>query len=96
MIILELTEERFTEIVNDAVRAAIPRDLTSNNPEAPIKGIHELARFLRISPGRCQKLKNEGVFEYFQDGRTILFDPVRVRLSFQGLQKKATNYKSGS
>jgi len=44
-----------------------------------IKGIHELAKFLQVSPARAQKLKNKGVFPYWQDGRTLLFDPDKVR-----------------
>jgi hypothetical protein len=48
-------------------------------PEPFIKGIHELAKFLRVSPARAQKLKNEGVIPYWQDGRTLLFDPEKVR-----------------
>ena len=43
-----------------------------------IKGIHELATYLKVSPPRAQKLKNDGVFPYFQDGRLILFDPDKV------------------
>jgi hypothetical protein len=48
-------------------------------PEPFIKGIHELAKFLQISPARAQKLKNENTFPYWQDGRTLLFDPRKIR-----------------
>jgi hypothetical protein len=44
-----------------------------------IKGIHALANFLKVSPAKAQQLKNKGAFPYWQDGRTILFDPVKVR-----------------
>lgn len=50
-----------------------------------IKGIHGLAAFLQISPARAQKMKNENVFPYFQNGRTLLFDPEKVReVMFKG------------
>lgn len=52
-----------------------------------IKGIHELAKFLKVSPVRAQKLKNEGAFPYWQDGRTLLFDPDKVREAMANKQK---------
>jgi len=52
---------------------------TQPAPEPFIKGIHELAKFLQISPARAQKLKNANTFPYWQDGRTLLFDPRKIR-----------------
>jgi hypothetical protein len=88
MIIFELSEERLKEIINDAVQGALKKGLSIPQPEPPIKGIHELADFLRISPARAQKLKNENVFPYFQDGRTVLFDPAKVREIWQQFSSK--------
>lgn len=63
-----------------------PKSQTTSTPPQPfIKGIHELAKFLKVSPARAQKLKNEGVFPYWQDGRTLLFDPEKVKQAMNKL-----------
>lgn len=65
-----------------------PKGTPTNTPPQPfIKGIHELAKFLQVSPARAQKLKNEGVFPYWQDGRTLLFDPEKVRQAMSTIKK---------
>lgn len=84
----------FTEL--DARLSSIEAILLElkNNPQSPttpqpfIKGIHELASFLKVSPARAQKLKNEGVFPYWQDGRILLFDPNKVREAMNNLNRK--------
>ena len=58
-----------------------------------IKGIHQLAEFLDISPARAQKLKNDGVVKGVQNGRLILFDPEQVIESFNNYNKKGRNGK---
>ena len=58
------------------------------SPQPFIKGIHELAVFLKVSPARAQKLKNEGAFPYWQDGRTLLFDPDAVRKAMVNIKTK--------
>lgn len=88
MIVLQLSQDELTRIISDAVRNAMPEEMKESTPQPFIKGIHELAKFLRVSPVRAQKLKNEGVFPYWQDGRTLLFDPDKVRQSMNKLQKK--------
>ena len=67
----------------------------NKNPLSPaqsqqpfIKGIHELAKFLKVSPARAQKLKNEGVFPFWQDGRTLLFDPENVRAAMANVKTR--------
>ena len=87
MIVLQLSQDELTRIISDAVRNAMPKELKESTPQPFIKGIHELAKYLRVSPVRAQKLKNEGVFPYWQDGRTLLFDPDKVRQSMQKLNK---------
>jgi hypothetical protein len=73
--IIHVTKKEFDRLVQDAVTAAI-----SIQPKSKfIKGTHELAIFLNVSLSRAQQLKNEGVFPYFQDDRTVLFDPDKVR-----------------
>jgi len=79
MTIIQVSKEELTVIVNKAVREAMPLDFRSSGSEPPIKGIHELAVFMKVSPARAQKLKNEGVLPYFQNGRLVLFDPEKVR-----------------
>lgn len=64
------------------------KGLIKTEPEPPIKGIHELSLFLRISAPRAQKLKNENVFPYFQSGRKILFDPAKVREVWQNYPQR--------
>lgn len=62
-----------------------PQTQTSTPPQPFIKGIHELAKFLKVCPARAQKLKNAGVFPYWQDGRTLLFDPEKVKQAMSKL-----------
>lgn len=78
-IFIQVSKDEFTSIINNAVRDAMPKEIAVSNPKPFIKGIHKLAEHLQVSPARAQKLKNEGVFPYFQDGRTLLFDPDKVR-----------------
>ena len=79
--LISYTETELKTMIYAAVKAALDErenpDQTA--PQPFIKGIHELARFLRVSPGRAQKLKNEGIIPYWQDGRTLLFDPEKVK-----------------
>ncbi len=65
--------------VERAMKACDPKQINTHEPQSFIKGIHGLAKFLGISPARAQKLKNEGVFPFWQDGRTLLFDPEKVK-----------------
>ncbi len=80
-IFIQVGKDELTRIINDAIREAMPKDIREATPQPFIKGIHELAAFLKVSPARAQKLKNEGVFPYWQDGRTLLFDPDAVRFA---------------
>ncbi len=75
------SESELKTLVYVAVKAALEeRDkMEQTTPQPFIKGIHGLAKFLKVSPARAQKLKNEGAFPYWQDGRTLLFDPEKVR-----------------
>lgn len=88
--IIGLTED---ELIERIANRLLPHIVTNNNqvtPNIPIKGIHELAAFLKVSAPRAQKLKNDGVFPYFQDGRLVLFDPHKVReaMANYNLKKK--------
>lgn len=84
---IQVDKDELTRIINDAVRAAMPQDIREATPQPFIKGIHELAAFLKVSPARAQKLKNEGAFPYWQDGRTLLFDPDAVRAAMANINK---------
>lgn len=80
-------KEDLQHLINEAIRSALPTTTTTAieaKPEPFIKGVHQLAKFLRVSPARAQKMKNEGLFPYFQNGRTLLFDPQAVRMAMQG------------
>ncbi len=77
--ITQVTKNELGSIIQDAVKAAIPEQPKPQAPKTFIKGTHELADFLGISLSRAQKLKNEGAFPYFQDGRLVLFDPEKIR-----------------
>jgi len=87
-IFIQVDKEELTRIINDAVRAAMPLEIRKSNPQPFIKGIHELAAFLKVSPARAQKLKNEGIFPYWQDCRTLLFDPDKVREAMADYNKR--------
>jgi hypothetical protein len=79
MNIVFIQVEELTNIINNAIRDALPQVNREATPQPFIKGIHNLAKFLNVSPARAQKLKNEGALPYWQDGRTLLFDPDKVR-----------------
>jgi len=71
--------------LKELIEQAVSKAIAEQNPQRFIKGIHELAAFLQVSPARAQKMKNEGLFPYWQDGRTLLFDPKKVReVMFKG------------
>ncbi len=69
------TKTELKELIDQAVSKALAEQQQKNF----IKGIHQLAAFLQVSPARAQKMKNEGLFPFWQDGRTLLFDPKVVR-----------------
>ena len=83
-----ITVDEFKRLLDETVRGALPLKTEESSPQPFIKGIHELSRFLKVSPARAQKLKNEGVFPYWQDGRTLLFDPEKVRQAMSYINKK--------
>jgi hypothetical protein len=87
-ILIQVGRDELSRMIAEAVRDAMPADVKQATPQPFIKGIHELAKFLRVSPVRAQKLKNEGVFPYWQDGRTLLFDPDKVREAMQNYNVK--------
>lgn len=84
-VFIQISKNELTQLINDAVRSALPEGLKTEAPQPFIRGIHELAAFLKTSAPRAQKLKNEGVFPYWQDGRTLLFDPIKVREAMQSV-----------
>jgi hypothetical protein len=86
-VIIQLSKDELARIINDAVRSAMPQEIKEATPQPFIKGIHELAAFLKVSPARAQKLKNEGVFPFWQDGRTLLFDPDKVRAAMNNIKR---------
>ena len=83
IILTQLSESALKTIIYDVMRTALSNHQVSlkdgKTAEPFIKGIHGLAKFLSVSPARAQKLKNEGVIPFWQDGRTLLFDPEKVR-----------------
>lgn len=88
IIILQVTRDELESIVTKAVQEALSHLHKPEGAQIHIKGIHQLADFLKISPGRAQKLKNEKVIPYFQDGRLVLFDPIKVREAMEAYNKK--------
>jgi hypothetical protein len=78
IVIIQMTRDELSTLINEAVHSAMHSKPNATEPKTQIKGIHKLAEFLQISPGRAQKLKNEGVLPYFQDGRLVLFDPDKL------------------
>lgn len=75
---IQITKDELIEIINQAVRAALNSSENEESPKILIKGIHELAAFLNISPSRAQKLKNEKIIPFWQDGRLVIFDSRKV------------------
>jgi hypothetical protein len=91
---IQLTKEELSGIIVDAVRTAMQTNTNEPVYSKPfIKGTHELAEFLGVSTVTAQKLKNEGVFPYFQDGRTVLFDPIKVKIAMEEYQQNRKRTK---
>lgn len=65
-------------MIHSAVQEALQTTTESKNEKKFIKGIHQLAKFLNVSPSKAQALKNSGCIEYSQHGRIVLFDPDKV------------------
>jgi hypothetical protein len=72
------------EVSLDVIR----KEDKATSPQPFIKGIHELAKFLRVSPARAQKLKNEKIIPCFQDGRLVLFETEIVLQSMRDYNKE--------
>jgi len=83
IIFIQLTPEQLENLIEKAVQKALSRQIVRAGPSEPIKGIHELAAFLKVSPSRAQKLKNEKIVPCFQDGRLVLFDREQVRQAME-------------
>ena len=93
IIMIQMSREELTALINDAVRSAIQQKDSVSAQKNHIKGIHELAKFLKISPGRAQKLKNEEVIPCFQDGRLVLFDPDKVLKAMESHNESSSKRK---
>lgn len=87
-LLIQISHDELAAMISNAVRDAMPTEIRQATPQPFIKGIHQLAKFLQVSPVRAQKLKNEGVFPYWQDGRTLLFDPDKIRAAMANLQER--------
>lgn len=88
-----MTREELTALINEAVHSALHGKINEKTPKPLIKVIHELADFLKISPGRAQKLKNEEVIPCFQDGRLVLFDPDKVLKAMESYNENSAKRK---
>ena len=93
IIMIQMSREELTALISNAVKFAIQQKDTVEVQKNHIKGIHELARFLKISPGRAQKLKNEKVIPCFQDGRLVLFDPDKVMKAMESHNENSAKRK---
>lgn len=88
-IVTAFSKEELSEMISKAVRKEMPSFIQKSEPKPFIKGIHELAKFLRVSPAKAQKLKNEGVIPFWQDGRTVLFNPKKVIEAMEQFNNKS-------
>ncbi len=80
---IQIGKEELQEIIQEAIRAAMPKAISTAMKEPLINGIHVLAKFLNVCPSRAQKLKNGKIITDLQDGRNVLFDPEEVRNRIQ-------------
>lgn len=82
--IIVTTTQELTALVESAVERAITKVTstietpTPDKPEQFIRGIKGLAAFLKVSIPTAQKMKNNGVFPCYQDGRVCVFKPNEV------------------
>ncbi len=84
MTVIVTTKEELRALIAEEIAKATSGTFAEPTPEPPIKGIHALARFLNVSIVKAQQLKNNSVFPFFQDGRTLYFDPKEVRKVISG------------
>jgi hypothetical protein len=76
-----LTVDELLNIFRETFSAfLISNPVATNTQEKrpPIKGIHAISKYIGVSPSRGQKIKNDGLLPYFQNGRIVLFDPDEV------------------
>ncbi len=69
------------DLIRKVVAEEIAKSANNNREDSSqkfIRGINGLAEYLGISRSKAQKLKNNCIVPYTQDGRLILFDPVKV------------------
>ncbi len=80
---IEMSEVK--AMIHSAVKEAVQTTTAPKTEKKFIKGIHQLAKFLNVSPSKAQDLKNSGKIPFSQNGRLILFDPEKV---MEALSKK--------
>nr|WP_319268232.1 helix-turn-helix domain-containing protein [uncultured Draconibacterium sp.] len=71
----------YTLTVRELIELNQIMDKQSHEPEKEkieIRGIHALAKFLKVSATTAQKLKNSGKIPYSQIGKLVLFDGNKV------------------
>jgi hypothetical protein len=90
---IQLTKDELIKIINEAVNASLSSLPKESATPTFIKGIHALAHYLKVSPVRAQKLKNDGVLPYFQNGRLVLFDSEKVRKAMEYYNQNKINVK---
>lgn len=88
-LLIQISHDELAAMIKTAVKEAMPTATATTTPEPYIKGIHQLAEFLQVSPVKAQQLKNSGVFPFWQDGRTLLFDRAKVREVMEKFNKVA-------
>jgi len=66
------------ELIEKSVQRALNFQVTPERSKKPIKGIRGLSQFAGVSISKAEQLKKSGRIRYFQDGRTILFDPEQL------------------
>lgn len=70
--------DEIKDMIHSAVKEAVQTTTKPKTEKKWIKGIHQLASFLNVSPSKAQEIKNSGVLPHTQNGRIILFDPEKV------------------
>jgi hypothetical protein len=93
MIIIQVTRGELAALINEAVASAIQGNLHVAIKKPFIKGIHELADFLHVSPARAQKLKNSKIIPFIQNERLVLFDPDKVLEAMESYNKSKEGNK---
>lgn len=87
MLLIQIDKAELTAIVERAVESRISKLAAKDTPPRKVRSLRELAKYLKISVNKVQRLKNEGKIPFYQDGRVVIFDLDQVDQAVRGFNQ---------